>query len=238
MRTLRSKLLKAVPLLAGVAAVTAVAWLRPGAPRPSAITSAAVTAAAPPPQSVAAGAGSPSATPSETPPVPIVDPGRGGGLMCDPDDPRCIPVERPLLVHVDPPAPAPAAPPATAAASPGDGAGIDITADLRRMSDASDQVRIAAAQALSASHDPRAVTALVTALTKDAEPAVRREAALALGKVLDERIASDVREIALDALARVATSDPDLEVCITADRVQQMLAGLPRKKPHPGTAAR
>jgi len=103
------------------------------------------------------------------------------------------------------------------------------------MSDSSDQVRRAAVQALSTSHDPRAVTALVIALTRDAEPTVRREAAVALGKVIDEQTAYDVREAGLGALERVATSDPDLEVCITAGRV---LAGMPRRPPRPGTAAR
>lgn len=79
------------------------------------------------------------------------------------------------------------------------------------------------------------MAALALALTRDAEPSVRREAALALGKVIDERTAVDVRQIGMDALARASTSDTNLEVCVTADHV---LAGLPRRTPPRGALAR
>lgn len=93
------------------------------------------------------------------------------------------------------------------------------------LSDESDQVRLVAAQALAASHDPHAVTALVIALTKDEEPAIRREAALALGQLLDEKTADDLRKLGLQALATAAENDPDLGVCGAA---RSALHGLDR----------
>jgi HEAT repeat protein len=97
------------------------------------------------------------------------------------------------------------------------------------LSDPSDQVRLIAAQALSTSRDPRAVTALVIALTKDEEPAVRREAALALGQLLDEKTADDLRKLGLHALATAAENDPDLDVCGAARTALHALARLGAK---------
>lgn len=85
------------------------------------------------------------------------------------------------------------------------------------LSDVSGQARLIAAQALSKSRDPRAVTALAIALTKDVDPTVRREAALALGKLLDKRSADDLRKLGLQTLALAADNDPDLDVCAAAD---------------------
>ena len=232
---MRTKLLKAVPLL--VAAVAGAAVMRlcsSASPSIGAKSAAATAVEAPAPGDVAPGAKRSPAASSGTQPALLVDHGRSGS-PCDPADPRCTPVERPLLVRVDQPTPAPAPAVAAATTSSGDAPGRDISADLRQLSDAGDQVRIAAAQALSASHDPRVVTALAMVLSKDDEPAVRREAALALGKVLDERTPNDVREVGLGALARAAASDSDLEVCVTADRV---LAGLPHGTPHARASAR
>jgi hypothetical protein len=115
--------------------------------------------------------------------------------------------------RVDPPAPSPVASPATAAMRSED---ILNTYLLQMLSDASDQVRLVAVHALSTSRDPHAVTALVIALTKDVEPTVRREAALALGELLDERTADGPRELGLHALATAAESDPDMDVCVAA----------------------
>jgi hypothetical protein len=112
-----------------------------------------------------------------------------------------------------------------------------IDANIDQMRDASYKVRLAAALALSRSHDPRAVIALADALAgthqKDEEPTIRRVAALALGKMIDGRTADDARELGLAALADAATNDADLKVRATALRAQQDLAGLRRKKKEP-----
>ena len=134
----------------------------------------------------------------------------------------------------DPPARPSLAPPARDAMSARD----TILAYLRQLSDASEQVRLAAARALSMSRDPRAVTALILALTRDVEPTIRREAALALGKLLDERTAADLRELALHALAAAATTDPDLSVRVAADSVRRALAGLSHNQARSGAPAR
>jgi hypothetical protein len=112
-----------------------------------------------------------------------------------------------------------------------------IDANIDQMRDASYKVRLAAALALSKSHDPRAVIALADALAgtrqKDEEPTIRRVAALALGKMIDARTADDARELGLNALAEAAANDADLKVRSTALRAQQDLAGLRRKKKDP-----
>jgi len=116
----------------------------------------------------------------------------------------------------------------------GQAAGADpITTSIGQMGNSSYKVRLAAALALSKSHDPRAVIALADALIKDADPTVRRVAALALGKMIDARTADDARELGLDALAAAATSDADQKVQDTAKSAQQSLSGLPRKKKDP-----
>lgn len=108
-----------------------------------------------------------------------------------------------------------------------------ITTSIGQMSNSSYKVRLAAALALSKSHDPRAVIALADALIKDADATVRRVAALALGKMIDTRTADDARELGLDALAAAAASDADQKVQDTAKSAQQSLSGLPRKKKDP-----
>lgn len=114
-----------------------------------------------------------------------------------------------------------------------------INTHLRQMlSDASDQVRLVAVQALSTSHDPSVVTALVIALTKDEEPTIRREAALGLGKLLDERTADDLRELGLHALATAAANDLDLDVCVAANGALHSLARFSHEQARPGAPAR
>ena len=108
-----------------------------------------------------------------------------------------------------------------------------VDTSIRQMSDGSYKVRLAAALALSKSHDPRAVIALADALNKDSDSTVRRVAALALGKMIDARTAEDARELGLDALAEAATNDADQKVKETAQGAQQALAGLRRKKKAP-----
>lgn len=110
-----------------------------------------------------------------------------------------------------------------------------IATSIGQMSNSSYKVRLAAALALSKSHDPRAVIALADALLKDADPTVRRVAALALGKMIDARTADDARELGLDALAAAVASDADQKVQATAKSAQQALSGLPRKRKDPSS---
>ena len=105
-----------------------------------------------------------------------------------------------------------------------------IDSSIRELTSTSYKVRLAAALALSKSHDPRAVIALADALGRDDDATIRRVAALALGKMIDGRTADDARELGLDALAQAATGDPDERVRTTAEKSQQDLAGLRRKK--------
>ncbi|HEX7839890.1 MAG TPA: HEAT repeat domain-containing protein [Kofleriaceae bacterium] len=112
-----------------------------------------------------------------------------------------------------------------------------VDTNIHQMADSSYKVRLAAVLALSKSHDARAVIAIAGALRKDDEPAVRRVAALALGKMIDVRTADDAREIGLDALAEAATGDADGKVRTTAERAQQDLSGLRRKKKQPDPVA-
>jgi hypothetical protein len=137
--------------------------------------------------------------------------------------------------RVEQPAPPSVASPAAAVTSSED----IINTYLRQMlSDASDQVRLVAVQALSTSRDPSAVTALVIALTKDEEPTIRREAALGLGKLLDERTADDLRQLGLHALATAAANDLDLEVCVAANGALHSLARFSHEQARPSAPAR
>lgn len=105
-----------------------------------------------------------------------------------------------------------------------------IDVNIRQMGDTSTRVRLAAALALSKSHDPRAVIALADALERDRDPTIRRVAALALGKMIDARTADDARELGLEALAQAADIDRDAKVRTTAQQAQQDLSGLRRRK--------
>lgn len=111
-----------------------------------------------------------------------------------------------------------------------------VDTNIHQMADSSYKVRLAAVLALSKSHDARAVISIAGALRKDDEPTIRRVAALALGKMIDVRTAEDAREIGLEALAEAATGDADLKVRTTAERAQQDLSGLRRKKKQPNAA--
>jgi len=105
-----------------------------------------------------------------------------------------------------------------------------IDTNVRQLGTASYKARLAAALALSKSHDPRAVVAVADALTSDDDATIRRVAALALGKMIDARTAEHAREHGLDALGTAATDDVDHEVRATATRIEHELAGLRRKK--------
>ena len=114
-----------------------------------------------------------------------------------------------------------------------------INTYLRQMlSDASEQARLIAVHALSTSRDPHAVTALVIALTKDVEPTIRREAAVALGGLLDERTPDDLRQLGLHALTTAAESDPDMDVCVAADSALRTLAPRSHKQARPRAPVR
>jgi hypothetical protein len=110
-----------------------------------------------------------------------------------------------------------------------------IETNIHQMGDSSYKVRLAAVLALSKSHDERAVRAVADALHRDEEPTIRRVAALALGKMIDARTGDEARDLGLDALAEAAAGDADLKVRSTAERAQQDLSGLRRKKKQPAT---
>jgi hypothetical protein len=105
-----------------------------------------------------------------------------------------------------------------------------IDTSVHQLGDSSYKVRLAATLALSKTRDRRAVIALAGALRDDDESTIRRVAALALGKIIDARTSEDARELGLDALAQAAASDPDPAVRATAQRIQQDLAALRRRR--------
>lgn len=86
--------------------------------------------------------------------------------------------------------------------------------------------RLAAALALSKSHEGRAVSALATALLKDDEVQIRRVAALALPKAMDASTPIEDRHVAFAALENVANGDPDPKVRDLAKRALTKLASL------------
>ncbi len=92
--------------------------------------------------------------------------------------------------------------------------------------------RLAAALALSKSHDGRAVAALATALRQDREPQIRRVVALALPKAIDETTPPRVRDVAIGALEKAAADDRDAKVRDLAARALVKLAPL-RPAPEP-----
>ena len=106
-----------------------------------------------------------------------------------------------------------------------------IDQNVKEMQSKSQKVRLTAALALSKSKDPRAVLAVSGALNNDADPTVRRVAALALEKMLDASTAEDARELALDALDKAAKGDRDAKVKSTAESALKALAGLRRATP-------
>lgn len=90
--------------------------------------------------------------------------------------------------------------------------------------------RLAAALALSKSHEGRAVSALATALLKDDEVQIRRVAALALPKAMDASTPIDDRHVAFAALENVASGDPDPKV---RDLARRALTKLDSLRPPP-----
>ena len=93
--------------------------------------------------------------------------------------------------------------------------------------------RLAAALALSKSHDGRAVSALATALIKDGEVQIRRVAALALPKAMDASTPTDDRHVAFAALEVASTRDADPKV---RDLSARALSKLESLRPPPPTS--
>lgn len=107
---------------------------------------------------------------------------------------------------------------------------VDNNVGQLQSSSSSYKVRLAAALALSKSKDPRAIIALASALGNDADGTVRRVAALALEKMIDERTPEDAKELGLDALNQASTLDKDAKVRATAELSLKALAAFRKKK--------
>jgi hypothetical protein len=106
-------------------------------------------------------------------------------------------------------------------------AGADtIDQSVKELQSTSQKVRLAATLALSKSKDARAVLAVSGALTRDADPTIRRVSALALEKMVDAATADDARELAFAALEKAVRSDSDVKVKSTAESTLKSLAGL------------
>ncbi len=105
-----------------------------------------------------------------------------------------------------------------------------VEANIRQLAESSYKVRLAAALALGKSHDPRAVIALADLLDRDDEPTIRRVAALALGRMIDDKTAPDALALAFDALDKAATTDGDTKVRDTATKTRVALASFRKKK--------
>jgi len=83
--------------------------------------------------------------------------------------------------------------------------------------DQSQRVRLAAALNLSKEHrEPRAVIALAGALRNDSDDGIRRVAALALAKMIDQRTAPDAMQIAFTALDDAMANDRNADVSAAA----------------------
>jgi hypothetical protein len=90
----------------------------------------------------------------------------------------------------------------------------------------SSKVRFAATLALSKSKDARAVLAVSAALENDDDPTVRRVAALALEKMIEQSTADDAKSLAFDALEKAKDTDGDSKVKSTAASTLKALASL------------
>ncbi|HEY1556802.1 MAG TPA: HEAT repeat domain-containing protein [Kofleriaceae bacterium] len=107
-----------------------------------------------------------------------------------------------------------------------------IDSNVRQLRNSgSAKVRLAAALALSKSHDARAVIAVADALEHDDDATVRRVCALALEKMIGPHTAGDATALALDSLDRAAAGDEDDNVRRTAGRAASALARYRRGAP-------
>lgn len=105
-----------------------------------------------------------------------------------------------------------------------------IDQNVRELGNGGYKIRLAAALTLSKSKDARAVIALADALMADTDATIRRVAALALEKMVDDNTPDDAKQLALDALERAAKSDRDDKVKASAQGAMRALSGLRRAK--------
>jgi len=92
------------------------------------------------------------------------------------------------------------------------------------------KVRLASALALSKSKDPRAIIALSDSLNHDSDETIRRVAALAMERMIDDTTPADASSLAFTALDRAATTDQDAKVRETAASTLKRLAPYRNKK--------
>jgi HEAT repeat protein len=91
--------------------------------------------------------------------------------------------------------------------------GDRVAANVRQLEDGNGQkVRLSAALWLARTRDPRAIKAMVRAVQVEPVRAVRRVAAVSLGKMVDEGTPGDLRDQAVKALHMVAERDRDSKV--------------------------
>ncbi len=109
--------------------------------------------------------------------------------------------------------------------------------DLSTGGGAAYKVRLAAALALSKTHDGRAVIAESGALEHDDDATIRRVCALALIKMIDEHTDADALELALAALNSSAATDPDAKVRDAAERTAKTVAGYAAQRKKQQAAA-
>jgi hypothetical protein len=101
-----------------------------------------------------------------------------------------------------------------------------IDQNVKELTAKSSKVRLAATLQLARSKDARAVLGVSGALENDKDPTIRRVAALALEKMIDERTADDARELAFTALEQAAKSDSDAKVKSTAATALKALSSM------------
>lgn len=97
------------------------------------------------------------------------------------------------------------------------------------------KVRLASALALSKSKDPRAIIALSDSLNHDSDETIRRVAALAMEKMIDNTTPPDAASLAFSALDKAASSDKDAKVRETAASTLKRLAPYRNAKKKAGT---
>ncbi|MFT3696149.1 MAG: HEAT repeat domain-containing protein [Kofleriaceae bacterium] len=100
------------------------------------------------------------------------------------------------------------------------------------------KVRLAAALALSKSKDARAVLALADALDKDEDATVRRVAALALQKTIDQSTPNDALSLAIAALEKASSTDGDSRVRETASNALRAVSIYKKAAAHPAPVAK
>jgi hypothetical protein len=101
-----------------------------------------------------------------------------------------------------------------------------IAQNVKELHAKSSKVRLAATLQLAKSKDARAVLGVSSALENDKDPTIRRVAALALEKMVDEHTADDARELALSALEQAAKHDRDAKVRSTSATALRVLASV------------